>query len=68
LFYLYNTEVTVDQLEENINECVDVYLVSNFKSVQVQTDTIYYVNEEILRNNIKILQQKLKRKNKKLKI
>lgn len=68
MFYLYNTEVTVDQLEENINECVDVYLVSNFKSVQVQTDTIYYVNEEILRNNIKILQQKLKRKNKKLKI
>jgi len=63
---LYNTEVTVDQLEENINECVDMNPVSNFKSVEVQTDTITYPIEEILRNKIKILQQKLRRKNKKI--
>jgi hypothetical protein len=42
-----------------------MYPVSNFKSVEVQTDT-YYPNEEILRNKIKILQQKLIRKNKKI--
>jgi len=62
---LYNTDLTVDQLEDNVNECDDMYPVSNFKSVKVQTDT-YYPNEEILRDKIKILQQKLRRKNKKI--
>ncbi|XP_026806139.1 LOW QUALITY PROTEIN: THAP domain-containing protein 1-like [Rhopalosiphum maidis] len=59
-------DLTVDQLEDNINGCNNMYPVSNFKSVNVQTDT-YYPNEEILRNKIEILQQKLRRKNKKIK-
>jgi len=39
-------------------------LISNFKSVEGQTKTSYS-NEEKLKNKIKILQQKLRRKNKK---
>jgi len=42
-----------------------MYPASSFKSVEVQTDT-FYPNEEFLRNKIKILRQKLRRKNKKI--
>jgi len=58
-------DLTVNQLEDNVNECDDMCPVSNFKSVEVQTDN-YYPDEEILKNKIKILQQKLRRKNKKI--
>lgn len=62
---MYNTDLTVNQLEDNVNECDDMCPVSNFKSVEVQTDN-YYSHEKILKNKIKILQQKLRRKNKKI--
>jgi len=39
--------------------------ISNFKSVEDQTET-YYSNEKMLMNKIKILHQKLRRKNKKI--
>jgi len=64
---LYDTDTNVDQLQDNNNEYDNMYPASNFKTVEVQTDT-FYPNEEILKNKIKILQQKLRRKNKKLKI
>jgi len=64
---LYDTDKNVDQLQDNNNEYDNMYPASNFKTVEVQTDT-FYPNEEILKNKIKILQQKLRRKNKKLKI
>lgn len=67
MFYLYDTDKNVDQLQDNNNEYDNMYPASNFKTVEVQTDT-FYPNEEILKNKIKILQQKLRRKNKKLKI
>ena len=57
---MYNTDLTVNQLEDNVNGCDDMCPVSNFKSVEVQTDN-YYSDEEILKNKIKILQQKLRR-------
>lgn len=62
---MYNTDLTVNQLEDSVNECDDMCPVSNFKSVEVQTDN-YYPDEEILKNKIQILQQKLRRKNKKI--
>jgi len=62
---LYDTDITVDNLEDNINHCDNMNLSSHFKSVEVQTET-YYSNEEKLKNKIKILQQKLRRKNKKI--
>jgi len=62
---LYDTDLNVDQLQDNNNECDNMYPASSFKSVEVQTDT-FYPNEEFLRNKIKILQQKLRRKNKKI--
>lgn len=40
-----------------------MYLINNSKSVKVQTDT-FYPNDHIFRNEIKIIQQKLKRKRK----
>jgi len=54
LFYFYNTDLTVDQMEENINKCANMSPINNLKSVEIQTET-YYPNEEILRNKIKIL-------------
>jgi transcription elongation factor GreA-like protein len=62
---LYDTDITVDNLEDNINQCDNMNLSSNFKSVEVQTETSYS-NEEMLKNKIKILQQILRRKNKKI--
>ncbi|XP_060866748.1 THAP domain-containing protein 2-like [Metopolophium dirhodum] len=51
-------DVTVDQ-------CDDMHSISNFKSVEIQTETSHS-NEEMHKNKIKILQQKLRRKNKKI--
>lgn len=51
-------DVTVDQ-------CDDMHSISNFKNVEVQTE-ISHSNEEMHKNKIKILQQKLRRKNKKI--
>lgn len=67
MFYLYDPDLNVDQLQDSNNECDNMYPASNSKSVEVQTGT-FYPNEEFLRNKIKILWQKLRRKNKKLKI
>ncbi|NP_001280300.1 uncharacterized protein LOC100163631 [Acyrthosiphon pisum] len=58
-------DVTVDQLENNIYQCDDMHSITNFKSVEIQTET-YHSNEEMHKNKIKTLQQKLRRKNKKI--
>ncbi|XP_025414926.1 THAP domain-containing protein 1-like [Sipha flava] len=60
-----NEDITVDNLEDNINQCDNMNLSSNFKSMEVQTETSYS-NEEMFKNKIKILQQILRRKNKKI--
>lgn len=62
---MYNTDETVDQLENNIHQCDDMHSIHNFKSVEIQTQ-ISHSDEKVYKNKIKILQQKLRRKNKKI--
>jgi len=62
---LYDTDVTVDKLENNVHQCDDMHSISNFKSVEIQTETSH-ANEEMHKNKIKILQQKLRRRDKKI--
>lgn len=55
----------MDQLENKIHKYDDIHSISNFKSVEIQTETSRS-NEEMHKKKIKMLQQKLRRKNKKI--
>lgn len=64
---MYDTDITVDNLEDNINQCDNMNLSSSFKSVEVQTETSYS-NEEKLKIKLKFCNKNYEGKMKKLKI